>query len=438
MAYESMYSGWHLEDLLLELATAIELSPNDRKIAESRYRTLKHHLERPGSPLASYLSDEEAAIYAQGSMAIGTTVLAGTNDDRFDLDALVEMRVPALWSPDDVLDTLQDALKGFPGTRKIVRCSRCVQLQFAFMHMDVTVMDPYDVPRLPRAGDIFHSPDSGASYRVPANPWAFAQWYKDQCEGMTVQFSEALSLARMRSAVDRLYRDDVEFFADAWQEDLPDIVPPAMDSLLTVALKLLKRFINIYYEKLTIKRPPSIFLTKLSVDSQMQGLSLPGQLKQIARHIYSVMGSSLQNEALPDEENPYYPQDKLNDRWPQNLADKQALYNAMRYLCDMLESLDNKPLHEIQETLEALFGERVARSSVVSFSDRLDRKNRLATPAYVKGVGSILPANVAGAESFKSVRTIPSHQFHAREGNRELLQKIDSFAQSVQWNEKKP
>jgi len=127
-----------LDEILLDLAALIELSPYDRRIAESRYRRLKEHIERPSSSLRPYLVDGESLIYAQGSVATSTTVLSGDQDDRFDIDAIVEIDVPADWSDDRALDELFATLQGFPGAQKITRCTRCVQMQFAFMHMDVS------------------------------------------------------------------------------------------------------------------------------------------------------------------------------------------------------------------------------------------------------------------------------------------------------------
>ena len=130
-----------LDEVLLDVATLLELSPRDRSIAENRYRRLKVHLERKNSPLAQYLIDGQSMIYAQGSIATSTTIISGTDDDRFDVDAIVEFDVPAHWSNSYALDLLEEALQGFPGATKIVRCTRCVQIQFPYMHMDVTVLD---------------------------------------------------------------------------------------------------------------------------------------------------------------------------------------------------------------------------------------------------------------------------------------------------------
>ena len=58
-----------LDEVLLDVAALIELSPRDRRVADNRYRLLKEHLERRGSPLAPYLVDGVSLIYAQGSIA---------------------------------------------------------------------------------------------------------------------------------------------------------------------------------------------------------------------------------------------------------------------------------------------------------------------------------------------------------------------------------
>jgi hypothetical protein len=86
MAFQDTAPG--LDDLLLDVVTVIELSDHDREVADNRYRRLKSHLERPTSLLRPYLMNSTSLIYAQGSMAIGATIISGTDEDRFDVDAL--------------------------------------------------------------------------------------------------------------------------------------------------------------------------------------------------------------------------------------------------------------------------------------------------------------------------------------------------------------
>ena len=98
MAHENPFKNADtLDEVLLDVAALIELSPRDRRVAENRYRRLKTHLERPASALAVYLVDGQSRIYAQGSVATSTTIVSGTEDDRFDVDAIVEIDVPHDW-----------------------------------------------------------------------------------------------------------------------------------------------------------------------------------------------------------------------------------------------------------------------------------------------------------------------------------------------------
>src|SRR3546814_12379481 len=71
-----------LDEILLDLAVLIELSPRDREVAENRYRRLKGYVERPTSTLRPSLVDGESLIYAQGSVATSTTHLSGDDDAR--------------------------------------------------------------------------------------------------------------------------------------------------------------------------------------------------------------------------------------------------------------------------------------------------------------------------------------------------------------------
>jgi Second Messenger Oligonucleotide or Dinucleotide Synthetase domain len=284
----------NLDDLLLDIATVIELSDNDRMVAASRYKKLKEHLERPISALRPYLVDDDSRIYAQGSMAIGATIVTGTDDDRFDVDAIVEINVPRSWSPSDVLDKLEQSLQGFPDVMKIVRRTRCIQLQFAFMHMDVTILDPSQEPRMERTGDIFHSPDSGDGERVPSNPYGFACWVRTNTVA-PVRDAEPVRERRALSGIDRL----VQGFRAAEQEELPPSVPPRIDVQQIVSLKLMKRFLNLRYEERHVKKPPSIYITKTAVDCDFEPMGLCTQLERQARYVASEMEKAIAAKQRP-------------------------------------------------------------------------------------------------------------------------------------------
>jgi hypothetical protein len=406
-----------IDEVLLDIAALIELSPRDRRVAENRYRRLKTHLERPGSPLAVYLVDGQRLIYAQGSIATSTTIVSGTEDDRFDVDAIVEIDVPAGWDNSRALDLLEEALQGFPGAIRIVRCTRCVQLQFPFMHMDATILDRRARLAIARAGEIFHSPDRGPAVRVPSNPWGFTGWFRGKVGIGQALFSEQLRRHRdtlSRNRLQILDEDEGRMVAKADQHDLPPVIPSALDAQEAVALKLLKRFLNLRYQDSPLPRPPSIYLTKRAGDVGYfpQGLSV--QLYALADSTAQILRRHLAEGTRPQEENPSYRPDRINDRWPragaQGLSDMRELAEHLEHLADRLNHMASAPLSEIAATIDELFGERIGKAQRDALAARYDRRNSTAPVLSAPRTGAIYaPAIVAAPER---LREVPRHNFH--------------------------
>ena len=399
-----------LDDLLLDVATVIELSDNDREVAEGRYRQLKVHLERPSSVLRPHLLNDRSLIYPQGSMAISSTIVSGTEDERFDVDALVEMQVPADWLDGDVLDNLLDSLQGFPGAEEIVRCTRCVQLRFASMHMDVAVLDPAAGSQIPRAGEIFHSPDFGDAYRVPANPFGFADWYRRNVRYASKSFIEQLQKRRQGYGVDRLGLSLVE---KAQQIDLPPLVPPRLDAQQVVALKLMKRFLYLRYEDREVRRPPSIYITKLSQTCGFDDGGLTAQIERLAILVKAQMERAIGDKSWPDERNPSYPQDRLNDRWPMVQGDCFTLAEDMDMLLDGLRAARRMEFADIAVVLADLFGERVSKRTMKVFAERLDERHGLGASRFERGTGAVIASTALAAPAVaRATSPIPRHSFH--------------------------
>lgn len=406
-----------LDEILLDVAALIELSPRDRRVAENRYRLLKQHLERTVSPLAMYLADGLSLIYAQGSIATSTTIVSGTNDDRFDVDAIVEIDVPNDWDDSRALALLEEALQGFPGALKIVRHTRCVQLQFPFMHMDVTIMDRRAKIAVERAGEIFHVPDTGDALRVPSNPWGFTGWFRSQVGAGQQEFAEVLRRHRVAVAKNRLtFIDEIErlVVAKAEQVDLPPVIPSAIDAQEAVALKLLKRFLNLRYERLPVKRPPSIYLTKRAGDVGYVPQGLTAQLFHLADTTAKIMRHHIAAGTWPREVNPSYMPDRINDRWPaaeaSGVKDMKLLAEQLEFLTDSLEQMAMAPLDDIARMIDALFGERIGREQREVLARRYDRR-AAATPVFaVPRTGAIAaPTNITPRAQ---AREVPHHNFH--------------------------
>jgi hypothetical protein len=409
------YSAPALDDLLFDVVTVIELSDHDREVADNRYRRLKPHLERPSSRLRDLLLNNTCLIYAQGSMSIGATIISGAeNEDRFDVDALVDVPVPVYWSNDEALDQLYDSLQGFPDVRKIVRCTRCVQMQFAFMHMDVTMLDPMAEPRPERIGEIFHSPDEGKSYRVPSNPYGFGQWFRRNVEYPTQDFLNAVRSRRRTMAIDRL--PPMMAMDKAEQEKLPPVIPPRVDAQQVHALKLMKRYLNLRYERRRMRRPPSIYFTKLAITCGYEPLGLTAQIERFAAHVKIEMDMAYAANQGPDERNPTFEFDRLNDRWPTTQADRKMLAEDMVHLIKELEKARHSEIKDVVTIFADLFGERVSQRTLDAFTKRVDQRSGRQSLRFERGTGTIIPATAVAAPAVaRSAAEVPRHNFHGED-----------------------
>lgn len=405
----------NLDDLLLDVATSIEPSDADRRIIDKRYRELKIHLERPESALAEFLKSDESRIYPQGSISISATILSGEKDDRFDVDAMVEFDVPPNWSNREPLDVLFEALQGFPGAKKIIRNTRCATIHFAFMHMDVTIMDPETEPRLERIGEIFHSPDTGESSRVPANPYGFAQWFRSVVhfqEGVG-SFAEKVAKRRLENFVDRLEPSSPKA---ADQDDLPPTIPPRLDAQQVVALKLMKRILIVAYRNRGLKKPPPIYVTKKASDCGFDRLGLTSQLQRLAICLRDEMDNAIAVAHGPDERNPTYLADRINDRWPKNQEDRIVLRAVAADVALSLENARSMSFAEIARMLSELFGESISGRAVEKHLER--REGAKSSASVVNGAGTVIPSTLLTAPALaKETRVVPDHHFHCEDGS---------------------
>lgn len=391
------------DELLAEVATRVQLRGTDYGEAERRYEEVRSHIERDGSPL----KDRVVRFYPQGSMAIGAAIASGTSEDKFDVDAIADLRLSPAATAREVLNDLYRSIKGKPGSRYYAtteRHTRCVTVRADNMHLDVTPMRPSPGKRK-REGRIFHhqeaSSDQGVS--LVANPYGFAEWFKERCQ-------EDLAFAKAAREHD-FYR---RVLAEAEVEPLPDSPYPWM-SPRVVVLQLLKRWRNIQYEERSEERvPPSVVLAKLVAQARIAAPGLSGMLLEAARHILGVLDEAKARGDLVREENPVCPKDVLTDRWPRVLAAQTLFTQDVRALVRDLEKLvaGTLDLEEMQRLLVALFGERPATSAVRAYMERTGDAIRRGESRHTPGAGRIVPAGAAVIGTARPTRGTPRHNFY--------------------------
>ena len=117
------------EILLADIALKIQLNQSEYEEAVAHYAVIEDHLNRDSSQLKGLVN----RIYAQGSMAINSTISSASDREEFDIDLIVELDFSADADPKAVLELLYKSVKGEPGSRYYKTTelkSRCVRIPF--------------------------------------------------------------------------------------------------------------------------------------------------------------------------------------------------------------------------------------------------------------------------------------------------------------------
>jgi hypothetical protein len=392
--------------LLADVAIRIQLSQTDHDKAVSRFDVMRDWIDREGSPLQGLV----ALLYAQGSMANGSTVARVSDRDEYDIDVMVDLLIRLDADPQIVLDTLHDAIRGERGSRywgKTIRHTRCVCVSYDDgMHIDLT-----PAVRLagqePRTSVIFHSkPEDPTTHkqRLFANPWGLADWFngRTRIEDDFAKFYQARA--------DDYYASRIEARAPA--EDVPDRKPAHAKSRALIALQLIKRWRNVLFdrrERASLRRPPSVLLTKLVGDNANQTTTLSEELEHQASRILGRLEEEARRGQLIEEVNPRCLDDKLTDRWPASMQDQNLMIADLRAFIGAIRLLRSQTLDLAQMTavLEGLFGQRPVRKAVDDYVAAMarNRGHQFVTPT-----GRVL-APAAGLVVPAAARPIAPHSF---------------------------
>ena len=411
MTYVRGYQPSVTDVLLLDVARKVQLTPTDYDLAVTRYRAINDWLDRDGSPLRGKV----ALMYPQGSMATFSTVSSSLENDEFDIDVMSELISEfRSWHPRDILDLHYTALNGEPGSRyhgKVVRNTRCVTVHYANMHLDVTPATLI-TGRPARVSHIFHSKleqPRREDARIVANPWGFAEWFKNQLPDAP---GSAVSLAVLAKRADAV---PVEEQPTLFERSLP-----------LIAFQLIKRWRNKKYDRRRGRCPPSVLLACLV--GERSGLllrtgrvvaSLHEVLKDLTAYISGEFEKVRVRGALLERFNPACPDDEcLTDRWPASHHDQELFVNDLDDFLKKLSALGDPSLalHARNELLADMFGERTARLAVEEFQRRFDEQAHRGLILQRPGTGSVLATTALGSivkpqTGVASVQQAPAHKF---------------------------
>ena len=251
---------------------------------------------------------------------------------------------------------LYEAVSGEPGSRyhrMTKRRTRCVTVEYKDgMHIDFTpAVRRWNTPD--RESWIFddrpEAPDEPSS-RLIANPYGFAEWFKERTPPDD-QFADFY----VRRATDY---ERALMAAEADAEPVPDQEPPFRKSMATIALQLLKRWRNVQYEYRSGRRPPSIMMAKLVADGANQTKGLGEELLFQAEHLVQEFQAAHDRRTLVRVTNPVCDQDVLTDRWPSSPHEQGIFLHDLNDLVGKLQRLHRGcDLGEMKKIMAALFGE---------------------------------------------------------------------------------
>lgn len=361
-----------VDELLIDAAVRVQLSPTMHGVAVDRYETVAKWVDRLGSPLHGRVK----RVYAQGSMAIGATIRTKENDDLFDIDLIAEIDWPLGTTPAQMLDMLFQAVRGEPGSQYYAmtrRQTRCVTIEYAEMHLDITPMARESAwPE--RGGRIAHAKDgrpSSEHYLVPANPWGFAQWFSANTPA-----EDWFARTLLQKSYGRVIRADTE--------PVPAHEQMYAKAMAVVALQLIKRNIYLVYSgRISTRKPPSIFVAESVAQNAGTTASLVDELIHQVRALRSALQTAAGKGELIDVRNPRLWDDKLTDRWPGNHA-AQNLFIADLVSLDasLVKAKSETDVIKLRQLLAKLFGEKVAGDVVEGYFKRAGYETKSATSRF--------------------------------------------------------
>jgi Second Messenger Oligonucleotide or Dinucleotide Synthetase domain len=322
-------SGW-LDDILIRICVALQLTPTQYTVAEAHYIAVSKWLAANESPLAS-VSQE---IFPQGSLRIGTTVRPWWQEE-YDLDLVLRLDLWQELDPVYLLNIVEQRLRHHSTyAPRVERKNRCIRVNFAKQfHLDI-------LPARPDArlgGTHVLVPDRTARCWKESNPKGYALWFEERGALMS-----QMHLLEKRATV----------------QPLPAPEGAEDKNALQLCVQLLKRGRDIRFAGNPDLAPISVVLTTLAGE-RYAGERHPIQaLNNVVQRIVVSIPSTGRLVVC----NPANPYEDLSERWDENPGAYQAFVSWMVELERDLAALQQLGVPEASRCLERLFGDAAPRA----------------------------------------------------------------------------
>lgn len=371
-----------IDRILQEVCNGLQITPTQFQNAEEKYRSVGAWLAHKSSKLAGL----QPEIFAQGSMALQTTVRPRTDEDSYDLDLVLVVK-PTSDDPMTLYRLVEERLRESPHYRDIVeRKKRCIALNFraddhAF-HMDILP----GRPDIDRGGTCIEVPDRKTpSVWQPSNPRGYREWFEGRATTETF-------LLEQRG-----------------QEPLPQDAEATAKAVLKRTVQLMKRRRDLLIEDEDL-RPRSIILTTLAGTHYNGERTTIEALQGILRRILdAITAASPARIRVPNPTN----QDELfceSFKTPEHYDTFVSFLKASLREIEEVRSLSGLPA--LSSKLSQMYGEKITKRALMEYG-RAFTEARVADrlrPATQLGAATLTAATVDANSSIK--RRIDRNTFY--------------------------
>lgn len=364
-----------LDFLLEEVARALQLTPDQYRLAGEHYAAVAEWLGAPGSPLAAY----RPWIYPQGSMALETTVRPLTQEE-YDLDLVCEMLRTGMTAL-QVYRAVYDRLMAHKIYATMVEMkNRCVRLNYAHdFHLDIIPAEP----DASQGGGAIWVPDRELRDWTPSNPKGYVAWFTERSK---------ITLAELRKKVD----------------PLPSPTPAEEKPTLTIAVQLMKRRRDLVCE--ADVAPRSIVLTTLAAEHYHGSECVLTSLAQIVVGIKQRIAAARPNRITVC--NPTNSGEMFCESFDGPGRYQNFVWFIDQIERDVAEIAATQGLPDLQRILSSKFGEEPTARAIKSYGERLKAKRDSGALAFSgPGAGGLSIITSTPTSS----RPVPSNRYYGGE-----------------------
>jgi hypothetical protein len=366
-----------LNNWLRNIADSLDLPEELARDAEKKYTELHEWLSQDHEE--KYNSD--AAIYVQGSMMLGTTVMPVKHGDEVDVDLVYRRDIQRdSITKEDLKKQVGDQLRNYLVYLKqhgrkppeLIEGKRCWTLDYpSRFHMDILPAlpdDEADIYNRRNLEDAIIITDKNQREWHHSNPKGYNAWFQEQMRVMLAE-KRALMAKQANVTVDKIPEHSVR-------------------TPLQRAVQLLKRHRDLRYEGNPDDKPISIIITTLAAHAYQNEADVYEALVGIVDRMPVYIEK---RDGVYWVENPVNPEENFADKWEHEERRKDRFYEWLGALKQDLEDALNQQgrgMHKVATVLTESFGPGPVQfaASKIAEEARMNREKGMMK----MGVGGVL------------------------------------------------